>query len=74
MEFQDRPADPRTYLPEREQPRRMFCVCVLVMPDPRGLIKDSCAAVTSGPDEPVCQMCVDAGHPDLDNFRPEVKN
>lgn len=69
MEYQDQPADPANYLPQRREPIYMTCVCRLT----DGKRSDSCACTTSGPDEPVCQYCVAAGHPQDPGFAPIIK-
>jgi len=45
----------------------MICSCRLLHGH------DSCSAQTSGPDEPICQFCIAAQHPQQDDFAPIVK-
>jgi len=53
----------------RQQPVLMTCVCRLRA----GGGHDSCTALTSGPDEPVCTYCAAALHPQHSEFDPIVK-
>jgi hypothetical protein len=55
---------------QRDKPIRMQCVCRLRINE---YAHDSCAIITSGPDEPVCEFCAKAQHPKMDTFDPIVK-
>lgn len=63
----------------RERPLRTWCVCRLagatveLSNGETRTLYDSCIAPTT-PDEPVCQSCIDAGHPEQPNFDPTIKN
>ena len=35
---------------------------------------DICRARVSGPDEPICGPCVEAGHPQQPNFHPVMRS
>jgi hypothetical protein len=53
--------------PQRTEASPVICCCRLST-------YDSCGQHTSGPDEPICIFCVDAGHPEQPNFDPIIKN
>lgn len=48
------------------------CCCRLKAPD--GTFYDRCGSTVSGPDEPICNICTQAGHPEHDNFDPAIPN
>ena len=50
-------------VPEREARQPIRCRCRL------GPF-DECTKFTSGPDEPICDECMDVGHPDASIFNP----
>lgn len=55
--------------PVRATPEPTRCACRL-----RGAFGwDSCPGFTSGPDEPVCRDCEQAGHHQMANFDPIIK-
>ena len=55
---------------EREGLIETTCVCRLQVSE-TGF--DSCGALTSGPDEPLCDMCVRNEHAEEPNFAPIIK-
>lgn len=59
--------------PHREQPRPTICTCRMRYDTALGPGWDSCAARTSGPDDPVCRDCARAGHPERPEFDPIIK-
>jgi len=56
--------------PVRARPTPTRCTCRLRLGND---LWDSCPGHTSGPDEPVCQGCVDSHHPESPNFDPIIK-
>lgn len=55
--------------PLRERTTLTVCCCRM---DYQGCL-DSCAVITSGPDEPICRDCVKAEHPQSEFFNPTIK-
>jgi hypothetical protein len=58
--------------PTRTTPRPTRCVCRLRLGNSQQW--DSCQGHTSGPDEPVCRDCTNAGHHEAHNFDPIIKD
>lgn len=56
MEYQDTPANPATYLPEREAEGDWHCHCLRI--DSTGH-RSYCDQQTGSPDKPFCQSCDD---------------
>jgi hypothetical protein len=51
--------------PRRVATRHPICCCVIG--------ENSCPTRTSGPDEPLCDNCIEQGHPDYEGFRMVIK-
>jgi len=58
--------------PQRTEASPVTCCCRLRLGN--STLFDSCRHPTSGPDEPICIYCVDAGHTKSKHFDPIIKN